>query len=161
MIQHTNVYIGGNALTLQRYFHEGLRGQVMFDSPCHHSIVQPIAADGGQSAHMEGCCNKQLTRGGPLAWGLGEKLTTPQHTYRHITECYPWGPQLHTDPLAPENYIMRSFMYSSPNIFRITKSRSMSWASHVARMGVREMHSRFRRGNPEERVLLEDLRCRR
>jgi len=53
VIQHAFVYIGGNAFILQRYFHEGLRGQ---DSPCHHSIVHPTAADGGQSAHMEGSC---------------------------------------------------------------------------------------------------------
>jgi hypothetical protein len=25
--------------------------------------------------------------------------------------------------------------YSSPNIFRVTKSRSLRWAGHVARMG--------------------------
>ena len=63
-------------------------------SPSHHSIVQrPIAADGGQSAHMEGCCkytahsHKELTRGGPLAWGLGKTLTT-QHKNQQVTKCY-------------------------------------------------------------------------
>jgi hypothetical protein len=50
VIQHTFVYIGGNAFISQRHFHEGLRGQVMCQSvsPCHHSLVwRPTAADGG------------------------------------------------------------------------------------------------------------------
>jgi hypothetical protein len=35
-----------------------------------------------------------------------------------------------------ENYITRNFdLYSSPNIFRVMKSRRMRWAGHVARMG--------------------------
>ena len=35
-----------------------------------------------------------LTRGGPLAWGLGETLTTPQHKNQQVTKCYTWGPGL-------------------------------------------------------------------
>jgi hypothetical protein len=31
-------------------------------------------------------------------------------------------------------------LYSSPNIIRITKSRSMRWADHVVRIGRRGMH---------------------
>jgi ribosomal protein L28 len=31
-------------------------------------------------------------------------------------------------------------LYSSPNIIRMIKSRSMRWAGHVARMGRRGMH---------------------
>jgi len=65
--------------------------------------------------------HKELTMGGPLARGLGETLTIPQHKNQQVTKCYKWGPGLRTDPLTPENYIMRSFMYSSPNIFRITE----------------------------------------
>jgi hypothetical protein len=35
-----------------------------------------------------------------------------------------------------ENYTMMNFsLYSSPNIFRVIKSRRMRWAGHVARMG--------------------------
>jgi hypothetical protein len=31
-------------------------------------------------------------------------------------------------------------LYSSPNIIRMSTSRRMTWAGHVARMGRREMH---------------------
>jgi hypothetical protein len=34
-----------------------------------------------------------------------------------------------------KNFIMRSFMYSSPTIVRVVKSRRMRWAGHVARVG--------------------------
>jgi hypothetical protein len=35
-----------------------------------------------------------------------------------------------------ENYILRSYdLYSSPNIVRVIKSRTMRWAGHVVRMG--------------------------
>jgi hypothetical protein len=34
-------------------------------------------------------------------------------------------------------------LYSLPNIIRMIKSRRMTWAGHVARMGRREMHIRY------------------
>jgi hypothetical protein len=34
-------------------------------------------------------------------------------------------------------------LYSSPNIFRVNKSRRMRWAGHVARMGRGEVHTGF------------------
>jgi hypothetical protein len=34
-------------------------------------------------------------------------------------------------------------LYSSPSIIRMTKSRRMRWARHVARMGLRRMHIGF------------------
>jgi hypothetical protein len=34
-------------------------------------------------------------------------------------------------------------LYSSPNIIRMSKSRRMRWAGHVARMGRRGMHIRY------------------
>jgi hypothetical protein len=34
-------------------------------------------------------------------------------------------------------------LYSSPNIIRVIKSRRMRWEGHVARMGKREVPSRF------------------
>jgi hypothetical protein len=34
-------------------------------------------------------------------------------------------------------------LYSSPIIVRVIKSRRMTWAGHVARMGVREVFTRF------------------
>jgi len=34
-------------------------------------------------------------------------------------------------------------LYSSPNIFRVIKSRRMSWAGHVARMGRGEVYTGF------------------
>jgi hypothetical protein len=39
---------------------------------------------------------------------------------------------------------------SSPNIIRGIKSRRMSWAGHVARMGKREVHTEFWWGDPRE-----------
>jgi len=33
------------------------------------------------------------------------------------------------------------YMYSSPNIIRVTKSRKMRWAEHVACMGRDEVHT--------------------
>jgi len=40
-------------------------------------------------------------------------------------------------------------MYSSPNIFRVIKSRRMRWMGHVARMGVRRGMYRVLVGKPE------------
>ena len=50
-----------------------------------------------------------------------------------------------------ENYIMKELndLYSSPNIFRLIKSRRMMWAGHVARMGERRDVYRVLVGKPE------------
>jgi hypothetical protein len=40
-------------------------------------------------------------------------------------------------------------LYSSPNIFRVIKSRRMRWAGHVARMGERRGVYRLLVGKPE------------
>jgi hypothetical protein len=34
-------------------------------------------------------------------------------------------------------------LYSLPNIIRMTKSRRMTWAKHVARIGEMKMHTNF------------------
>ena len=47
-------------------------------------------------------------------------------------------------------------LYSSPNIFRVIKSRRMRWAGHVARMGRRKAYTGFWWGNLRERDHLED-----
>ena len=47
-------------------------------------------------------------------------------------------------------------MYSSPNIIRVTKYRTMKWAGHVAHMGRGEVNTGFRWGNLRERDHLED-----
>jgi hypothetical protein len=41
--------------------------------------------------------------------------------------------------------------YSSPNIFRVIKSRRMRWAGHVARMGRKEAYIGFCWGNVRKR----------
>ena len=46
------------------------------------------------------------------------------------------------------------FLYSSPNIVRVIKSRRMGWARHVARMGVDRGVHRVLVGKPEGRRLL-------
>jgi hypothetical protein len=48
------------------------------------------------------------------------------------------------------NEELHSF-YSSPIIIRLTKSKSMRWAGHVARMGRRGMHIRYWWESHEER----------
>jgi hypothetical protein len=48
-------------------------------------------------------------------------------------------------------------LYSSPNIVRVIKSRRMKWAGHVARMGRREVLTRFWLGGPKARDHWEDL----
>ena len=42
-------------------------------------------------------------------------------------------------------------LYSSPNIVRVIKSRIMTWAGHVARMGEERGVYRILVGKPEER----------
>ena len=44
-----------------------------------------------------------------------------------------------------------SDLYSSPNIFRMIKSRRISWAGHVARLGRGEAYIGFWWGNLRER----------
>ena len=41
-------------------------------------------------------------------------------------------------------------MYSSPNIIRVIKSRSMRWVGHVARVGTEEVHKGFWWGDLRE-----------
>jgi hypothetical protein len=41
-------------------------------------------------------------------------------------------------------------LYSSPNIVRVIKSRRMRWVRHAARMGEREIHTRFLWGDLRE-----------
>jgi hypothetical protein len=49
--------------------------------PCHHGMARPQVADGGDGLQIwrvaANILNKQPTRGGPPAWGLGVGLTTP------------------------------------------------------------------------------------
>jgi hypothetical protein len=52
-------------------------------------------------------------------------------------------------------------LYSSPNIVRVIKSRRMSWAGHVARMGERRGVYRVLVGSPEGKRPLERPRRRR
>jgi hypothetical protein len=47
-------------------------------------------------------------------------------------------------------------LYSSPNIIRVIKSRSMKWARHVAPMGRRGGHTEFWWGDLREGNHLED-----
>jgi hypothetical protein len=48
-----------------------------------------------------------------------------------------------------------NYLYSSPNIIRVIKSRRMRWARHVAHMGGRRGYTGFWRGNQRERGHLE------
>jgi hypothetical protein len=48
-------------------------------------------------------------------------------------------------------------LYSSPNIFRVVKSRKMRWAEHVARMGEGRGAYRVLVGRPEGKNHWEDL----
>jgi hypothetical protein len=47
--------------------------------------------------------------------------------------------------------------YSTPNIIRVIKSRSMRWAGHVARMGNKRGVYRVLVGTPDGKSHLEDL----
>jgi hypothetical protein len=48
-------------------------------------------------------------------------------------------------------------LYSSPNMFKVIKSRRMRWAGHVARMGREEVFTEFWLGGPKARDHGEDL----
>jgi hypothetical protein len=98
--------------------------------------------------------------GGPPAWGMGGGLTTlprkPQYLLRNTTHSLRTGRIIWHD-LRTENRVLRRIfgpkrdevtgewrklhneelhnLYSSPDIVRQVKSRGMSWAGHVARMG--------------------------
>jgi hypothetical protein len=47
-------------------------------------------------------------------------------------------------------------LYSSPNIIRVIKSRTLRWGGHVTRMGEGEVHAGFWWGSLGERDHLED-----
>ena len=49
-------------------------------------------------------------------------------------------------------------LYSSPNTVRVTKSRRMRWAGHVAPMGIEDAYSGFWWGNLREGAHLGDTR---
>jgi len=51
-------------------------------------------------------------------------------------------------------------LYPSPNIVRVTKSRRIRWAWHVARMGERRSLYRVLMGKPEGKSPLGRPRCR-
>jgi hypothetical protein len=48
-----------------------------------------------------------------------------------------------------------NYLYSSPYIIRVTKSRRMKWVGHVGNVGRGEVHTGFWWGNPRERDHLE------
>jgi hypothetical protein len=52
-------------------------------------------------------------------------------------------------------------LYSSPNIFRVIKSRRMKWSGHVPRMGERRGVYRILVGKPEGKMTLGRPRRRR
>jgi len=49
-----------------------------------------------------------------------------------------------------------NYLYSSPNIVLVIKSRRMRWVGHVARAGRREVYTGFCWGNMREKGHLED-----
>ena len=51
-------------------------------------------------------------------------------------------------------------LYSSPNIFRVIKSKRMRWTGHVARMGKRRGVYKVLVGKPEGKTLLGRTRRR-
>jgi hypothetical protein len=51
-------------------------------------------------------------------------------------------------------------LYSSPNIFRVIKSRKIKWTVHVARMGERRGVNRVLAGKSEEKKPLRRSRLR-
>ena len=53
-----------------------------------------------------------------------------------------------------------NYLYSSPNIVRVIKSRKMRWAGHVACMGEERGVYRVLVGKTEERRPLGRPRCR-
>jgi hypothetical protein len=52
------------------------------------------------------------------------------------------------------------YLYYSPSIIRIIKSRRMNWAGHVARMGEKRNAYRLLDGKPEGKTPLERPRRR-
>jgi hypothetical protein len=52
------------------------------------------------------------------------------------------------------------YLYTSPNIIRLIKSRRMRWAGHVARMGETRNVYRILLGKPEGKRPLGRPRCR-
>jgi hypothetical protein len=68
------------------------------------------------------------------------------------------SPNLYFSWGSGEDYITRNFndLYSSPNIIRVIKSRRMTSAGHVARIGKKEVHTGFWWGDLREGDHLED-----
>jgi hypothetical protein len=62
-----------------------------------------------------------------------------------------WGISIYFRALVDLGNAIYSFLYSSPSIIRIIKSRRMRWAGHVARMGEKKNVYRLLVGNPEEK----------
>jgi hypothetical protein len=50
-----------------------------------------------------------------------------------------------------------NYLYSSPHIIRIIKSKRMRWAGHVARLNRGEVHTGFGLGRYKRKDHLEDL----
>ena len=82
---------------------------------------------------------------------------------RITRNCFPMAQLQNSAKLKCESnqevlYLLtqKNYLYSSPNIIRVIKSRRMRWAGHVARTGERRGLYRVLVGKPEGKNHLED-----
>jgi hypothetical protein len=142
-------------VTNQNFIQEEINSRLNLGNACYHS-VQSLGSLRFLSKKLKMKIYKTITLRVVLWECETWSLTVREHRLRVFENRVLrriFGPKreevtgdwrkLHSDELHN--------LYSSPNIVRVIKSRRMSWAGHVARMGEREVVTGFWLGGPKVR----------
>jgi hypothetical protein len=122
--------------------------------------------DGLQVWRVAAISSGQPTRGGPIAWDLGERLVTPHRKnsilLRNVIQGLDldgfFGTTLESEDIYEIwNMEFRSLYRASPNILRVTKSRGFCWARRAEHTEEMRNAYKFWSENLKGRDRLEDL----
>jgi hypothetical protein len=152
----------GTTVTNQNLIQEEIKRRLSSGNACYHS-VQSLLSSRLLSKNLKMRIYKTIILHGCETWSLTLREEHRLRVFENKVVRRIFGPK--GDEVTGEwrklhNEELRD-LYSSPSIIRIIKSRRMSWAGHVARMGEKRNTCRLLVGKPEGKRPLGRPRRRR